>query len=134
KSDANPNAVIFIMDGKDEIMKKCKRAVTDSEPCVRYDPQAKPGVSNLMTLYNAATGKSFEEIEREFEGQGYGVFKPAVGEAVDAMLSPVREKAAALMADRERLDAFMRLGAGRASDIASGVLSRVKDAMGFYGV
>ena len=134
KSDENPNASIFITDDKDAILKKCRRAVTDAEPCVRYDPENKPGVSNLMTLYSVATGMSFDSIEREFEGQGYGVFKPAVGEAIDAALAPIRGNMASLLSDKAQLDAYLRAGAERASDIASGVLNRVKNAMGFYTV
>ena len=72
------------MEKPEDILRKFKRAVTDSdtENCVRYDPANKPGVANLMTIYSAVTGKSFDEIEQEFAGKGYGAFKPAVGEAV----------------------------------------------------
>ena len=81
KSDTNQNAVVYILDGKDDIIRKFKRAVTDSEAVVRFDEQ-KPGVSNLMSIYSCFTGKQMDEIEREFEGKGYGDFKNAVGEAV----------------------------------------------------
>ena len=83
-SKSEPDGCVFLMDEPDVIRRKFKRAVTDSdmERCVRYDKEAKPGVSNLMAIYSTITGKSYEEIEKEFEGQGYGVFKPAVGDAV----------------------------------------------------
>ena len=84
KSDKDPNGSVYLMEKPEDIMRKFKRAVTDSDTqrCVRYDPEHKPGVSNLMSIYSAVTGKNYEEIEREFDGQGYGAFKPAVGEAV----------------------------------------------------
>ena len=84
KSDKDPNGSIYLMEKPEDILRKFKRAVTDSdtEHCVRYDPEKKPGVANLMTIYSAVTGKSFADIEQEFDGQGYGAFKPAVGDAV----------------------------------------------------
>ena len=83
-SKSDPNGCVFLMEKPEDIARKFKRAITDSdtENCVRFDPANKPGVSNLMNIYSAVTGKSIDEIEREFEGQGYGVFKPAVGDAV----------------------------------------------------
>ena len=94
-SKSDPQGCVFLMDKPEEIARKFKRAVTDSdtENCVRYAPEAKPGVANLMSIYSSVTGKSFQEIEKEFEGKGYGVFKPAVGEAVIETLRPVREEA-----------------------------------------
>ncbi len=132
KSDENVNATIFLSDSKDDIVRKCKKAVTDTEPCVRYDPDNKPGVANLMTLYSIATGKDFTEIEKIFEGQGYGVFKPAVAEAIDALIAPVRAKTQALIEDRAYLEAFMKSGAARAEAIAQKTLQRVHEVMGFY--
>ena len=84
KSDKDPNGTVYLLDRPEDIMRKFKKAVTDSdtERCVRYDLTNKPGVSNLMSIYSACTGKTFEEIEAEFDGKGYGAFKPAVGEAV----------------------------------------------------
>ncbi len=90
KSDTNPNACILILDDKDTIIRKCKRAVTDSEAQVRY-AEGKDGINNLMSIYSSVTGKTYAEIEREFEGKGYGDFKMAVGEAVADHLRPVRE-------------------------------------------
>ena len=91
KSDPNENAVVRILDSKDDIMRKFKRAVTDSDAVVRYAPDEKPGISNLMTIYHAFTDKTYEEIEREFDGKGYGDFKLAVGEACADGLKSVRE-------------------------------------------
>ena len=98
KSDENTNAVVYILDTKDDMIRKFKKAVTDSEAEVRYAP-GKDGVNNLMTIYHAFTGKTFEEIEREFEGKGYGDFKLAVGEACADGLAPVRAEFDRLMAD-----------------------------------
>jgi len=132
KSDPNENASIFIMDDKDTIIKKLKRAVTDSDGAVRYDPENKPGVANLMTLYHVATGKDFSEIEKEFDGKGYGVFKPAVAEAVADCLTPVRERVNGYLSDDAQLDALARRGAEKANGIAGNTLERVHNAMGFY--
>ena len=90
------------MERPEDIQRKFKRAITDSdtENCVRFDPENKPGVANLMSIYAAVTGKSFEEIEHEFEGMGYGKFKPAVGDAVIATLSPIREEATRILKDK----------------------------------
>ena len=89
-SKSIPEGCVFLMEKPEDILRKFKRAITDSdtERCVRFDPQAKPGVSNLMQIYSAVTGKSFETIEAEFDGKGYGAFKPAVGEAVVELLRP----------------------------------------------
>jgi tryptophanyl-tRNA synthetase len=122
------------MDEPNVIMKKFKRAITDSdtENCVRYDRENKPGVANLMNIYATITGKSFEEIEREFEGVGYGVFKPAVGEAVLDTLTPIREEAKRLIADKAYLDSVYREGAQKASYIANKTLRKVYKKIGFY--
>ncbi len=132
KSDPNPNAVVYILDSKDDIMRKFKRAVTDSGSEVRY-AEDKPGVSNLMTIYRAFTGKSFEEIEREFDGRGYGDFKIAVGEACADGLAPVREDFSRLIADKAQLEAVMKAGAEEASYYARKMLSKVKRKIGFVG-
>ena len=131
KSDPNQNAVVYILDTKDEIIRKFKRAVTDSETIVCYNPETKPGVSNLMTIYRAFTGKSYEEIENEFSGLGYGEFKLAVGEACADGLAPVREEFARLIADKPHLESVMRAGAEEASYYARKTLSKVKRKIGF---
>ena len=132
KSDEIGNGRICLMDKPEDIARKFKRAVTDSdtERCVRYDPENKPGVANLMSIYAAVTGKSFAEIEQEFEGKGYGVFKPAVGDAVIETLRPIREEAAKIMKDKAYLDNLCRDGAERASYIANKTLRKVYKKVG----
>ena len=130
KSDPNQNAVVYILDSKDDIIRKFKKAVTDSEAAVKYSPE-KPGVSNLMTIYRAFTGKTFEEIEREFDGRGYGDFKLAVGEATADGLAPVREEFARLMADKAHLEAVMKAGADEAAYYARKTMSKVRRKIGF---
>ena len=130
KSDTNPKATISILDDEKTILKKFKSAVTDSEACVRFDPEAKPGVSNLMTIYSAITGKTMEEIEAEFAGKGYGDFKAAVGQSVADELRPIRENFARLMQDRSYLEEEMKKGAERATYIANKTLTKVKKRVG----
>ena len=130
KSDPNANAVVYILDSKDDIMRKFKRAVTDSDAVVRF-AEDKPGISNLMTIYRAFTGKSFEEIEREFDGRGYGDFKLAVGEACADGLAPVREEFARLMADKAHLEQVMKNGADEAAYYARKTMSKVRRKIGF---
>ncbi len=133
-SKSDPAGCVFLMDEPDVIMKKFKRAVTDSdvERCVRYDRDAKPGVANLMSIYSTITGKSYSEIEKEFEGQGYGAFKPAVGDAVVQALAPIREEAKRLIADKEYLASVYREGAEKASAIAGRTLRKVYKKIGFF--
>jgi tryptophanyl-tRNA synthetase len=114
-------------------MKQLKRAITesDTENCVRYDKENKPGVANLMTIYSAVTGKSFELIEAEFAGCGYGKFKPAVGEAVVEMLRPIREEAGRIIKDKAYLESVYRAGAEKASYVAEKTLRKVYKKVGF---
>ena len=133
KSDPNENAIVYILDSKDDIMRKFKRAVTDSETCVRYS-EDKPGVSNLMTIYRAFTGKSFDEIEREFDGKGYGDFKLAVGEACADALAPVQQRFKQLTADKSYLEAQMKKGAEEASYYARRTLGKVQKKLGFVKI
>ena len=132
-SKSDPNGCVFLMEKPEDIMRKFKRAVTDcdTERCVRYDMEAKPGVSNLMDIYSAVTGKSYAEIEREFDGQGYGVFKPAVGEAVADYLRPIREEASRILADKAYLQSVYKDGAERAGYIARKTLRKVYKKVGF---
>ena len=132
KSDPNQNAVVYILDSKDDIVRKFKRAVTDSEAEVRFS-EAKPGVSNLMTIYKAFTGKELDEIEREFSGVGYGDFKLAVAEACADGLAPVREEFNRLIADKAHLEAVMKAGADEAAYYARRTMSKVKRKIGFIG-
>ncbi len=133
KSDESDAGRVLLMDDPAVIMKQFKRAVTDSdtERCVRYDPEVKPGVANLMTIYGAVTGKTMAEIEAEFEGQGYGVFKPRVGEAVVETLRPIREEAQRIMKDKAYLESVYREGAEKASCVASKTLRKVYRKLGF---
>ena len=132
-SKSDPQGCVFLMDKPEEIARKFKRAVTDSdtENCVRYAPAEKPGVANLMSIYSSVTGKSFPEIEKEFEGKGYGVFKPAVGEAVIETLRPVREEAERMLADKAYLQQVYTEGAQKASYIARKTLRKVYKRIGF---
>ncbi len=133
KSDSDPGGCIYILQNPDDIMRCFKKAVTDSdtERCVRYAPKEKPGVSNLMTIYSAATGKTYEEIEREFDGLGYGAFKPAVGQAVVELLRPIREETERILADRAYLESVYRRGAEEASYAAGKTLRKVYKKLGF---
>ena len=129
KSDTNPKATISILDEENVILKKFKSAVTDSEAVVCYR-EDKPGVSNLMTIYSAITGKTMAEIETEFAGKGYGDFKAVVGQTVADELKPVREKYKELMSDRKHLEELMRDGAQKAEYIARKTLSKAKKKLG----
>ncbi len=133
KSDPNPQAFISLVDDKDTIIKKFKKAVTDSDSSVHYDTVNKAGVSNLMEIYSLATGKTIEETENIFAGQGYGVFKPAVGEAVDAAIEPVRRRVSELMENPALLDILMKRGNEKAAAMASFTLNKVKKAVGLVG-
>ena len=128
-----PNGTVYLLDRPEDIMRKFKKAVTDSdtERCVRYDLANKPGVSNLMSIYSACTGKTFEEIEAEFDGKGYGAFKPAVGEAVVETLRPIREESERLLKDKAYLESVYKAGAEKASYIANKTLRKVYKKVGF---
>ena len=133
KSENEDTGRVLLMDDPAFIMKQFKRAITDSdtENCVRYDKENKPGVSNLMTIYSAVTGKTFEEIETEFAGCGYGKFKPAVGEAVVETLRPIREETQRLLKDKAYLESVYRDGAQKASYVAEKTLRKVYKKVGF---
>ena len=133
KSDDIGNGRVCLMDKPEEITRKFKRAVTDSdtdEHCVRYDPENKPGVSNLIQIYAACSGMSFDAVETEFTGKGYGAFKAAVGDAVIEMLRPIREEAGKLMKDKGYLEGLCRSGAEKASYIANKTLRKVYKKVG----
>lgn len=131
-SKSDPTGCVFLMDSPEEIARKFKRAITDSdtERCVRYDPENKPGVANLMNIYASVTGKSFDEIESEFAGKGYGVFKPAVGDAVIETLRPIREEAERILADKAYLKQVYTDGAMKASSVARKTLRKVYKRVG----
>ncbi|MCI8909273.1 MAG: tryptophan--tRNA ligase [Oscillibacter sp.] len=132
-SKSVPEGCVFLMEKPEDIARKFKRAVTDSdtENPVRYDPAHKPGVANLMNIYAAVTGKTFDEIEAEFAGQGYGKFKPAVGDAVVETLRPIREEAARILADKAYLESVYKAGAEKAGYAAEKTLRKVYKKIGF---
>jgi len=130
KSSTNPNDVIFVEDEPEVIIKKFKKAVTDSENKVKFDPENKPGVSNLMQIYSAINLKSMNDIEKEFDGKGYGDFKMAVADAVVEKLKPVQEKYKKLLLDKDYLEKIYKDGAENARKIASKTLREVKDKIG----
>lgn len=129
KSDENPNASIYLTDDKDTIIRKFKRAVTDSEAVVRYG-EDKPGISNLMEIYSSTTGKSYEEIEREFEGKGYGDFKLAVGESVADILQPLQARVAELTKDKAYIDSMIKANDEKAQYISTKTLRKVQKKLG----
>ena len=130
KSSPNENSYILVMDKPDDIMRKFKRAVTDSEGSIRRAPD-KPGVANLIDIYAAVTGATPEAVENEFAGKGYGIFKPAVGEAVVEALRPIREETERLLNDKAALEALYRQGAEKAQAIAYKTLRKVHKKVGF---
>lgn len=129
KSDENSNSFVAILERPDDIIKKFKKAVTDSDSCVRYD-EKKPEISNLMTIYSCTTGKDFKEIEREFEGVGYGVFKEAVGECVSKHLAPIQTKFYELIKDKSYLEKCFKEHAEKALNLSNQTLNRVKEKIG----
>ncbi|MBS6195386.1 MAG: tryptophan--tRNA ligase [Clostridiales bacterium] len=130
KSDENPNASIYLMDDPDTIMRKCKRAVTDSEACVAYRDE-QPGVKNLIDIYSACTGKTPEEVVREFDGRGYGDFKMGVGEAVVSVLKPLQDRVKELEKDKAYLDSVIKNNAEKAQYFANKTLRKVQKKVGF---
>lgn len=130
KSDENPKSYISMLDEPNVIMKKIKSAVTDSEACVRF-ADGKDGINNLMTIYSCCTGKSFEEIEKEFDGKGYGDFKTAVGEAVVKELEPIQTKYKELINEKKYLEECMKNGAEMATRISQRTLDKVMKKVGF---
>jgi tryptophanyl-tRNA synthetase len=131
KSDADVNATITILDDADTIMRKFKRAVTDSNACVRFDEETKPGISNLMTIYGAITGQTMAQIEDEFIGKGYGEFKTRVGEAVVEELRPLHERFKELSNDKAYIDSIIKKNAEIANYLATKTLRKVQKKVGF---
>ena len=130
-SKSDPDGCVFMMDKPEDILRKFKRAVTDCETAVKFDKENKAGISNLLTIYCAATGKTLAEAEAEFAGQGYGVFKPAVGEAVVELLRPLREESERIMKDKAYLESVYKEGAEHAAYLAQKTLSKVYRKIGF---
>ena len=132
KSDLGDGSV-FLLDNRDVVIKKIKRAVTDSGSEVRY-AEGKDGINNLMSIYSAFTGKAFEEIEKEFDGKGYGAFKLAVAETVADSLAEIQEKYNVFISDKEQLNKILIEGAQKASYTAEKTLRKVYRKVGFYSV
>ena len=131
KSTQDPKGLINLMDEPAQITKKIKSAVTDTDGEIRFDREAKPGVSNLLGIFSAVTGKSMESIETEFAGKGYGDLKGAVADAVVALTEPMRARTKELLSDSAELDRLLALGAEKASEIAEQTLADVYQKLGF---
>ncbi len=130
KSDENPNASIYLMDDEDTVMRKCKRAVTDSEGIILYRDE-QPGVKNLIDIYCACTDKKPEDVVKEFDGQGYGALKEAVGTVVNDVLRPLHERYAQLEKDKEYLDSIIKENAEKAQYFANKTLRKAQKKVGF---
>ena len=130
KSDENPNGSIYLMDDPDTIMRKFKRAVTDSEGQILYRDE-QPGIKNLINIYCACTGKAPDEVVREFDGKGYAEFKPAVGEAVVSVLKPLQDRVAELSKDKDYIDSVIKNNAEKAQYFANKTLRKVQKKIGF---
>ena len=130
KSAASMSGVIELLDSSDVILKKFKSSVTDAGKEIKYDEKSKPGISNLLTIHSAFSGKSITEVENEFADKGYGDFKTAVAEVVNAELAPIREKTATLMQDPAELMRILKIGGEKANHVASETLKKVYEAIG----
>lgn len=130
KSDPNDNAIITLSDDADTIRRKFRRAVTDSDTCVRFG-EDKPAISNLLTIYSLTSGESIADAEQRFAGKGYGVFKEAVAEAVIATVEPIQQEQQRLLKDKAYLESVLKQGADTAERIASKTLAKVYRKIGF---
>ena len=130
KSADSPLGTVLVLDDLDEVAKKFKKAVTDTDNEVRYDPETKPGVSNLLTIYSALTGRTVQSLVEEYDGKGYGDLKTAVGDEVAEWLTPVRERYNELRADDDRLEQILEAGADKARAIAAPIVAEVREVMG----
>ena len=133
KSDENENAIIFLNDSEEVIKRKLKRAVTDSGEGITYTDD-KPGIKNLMTLYHLSTGKSFKEIEQEFDGAGYGDFKLAVAEVVANYIAPIRDRFEDLRKNKKQLEEIMAIGRDKANKVAFKTLNKMYKKVGLYQI
>jgi tryptophanyl-tRNA synthetase len=130
KSAASMSGVIELLDSSDVILKKFKSSVTDAGKEIKYDEKSKPGISNLLTIHSAFSGKSITEVENEFADKGYGDFKTAVADVVNSELAPIREKTATLMQDPAELMRILKIGGEKANHVASETLKKVYEAIG----
>lgn len=131
KSAADPKGLVNIMDENSVILKKIKSAVTDTDGIIKFDREAKPGVSNLLGIHSAISGRSIESLEEQFAGEGYGALKAEVADVVIAAIEPIRERTQELMADQNELDRLLADGADKANELAQKTLASVYDAIGF---
>ena len=130
KSDTNVNGFVLMLDDADTIVRKFKRAVTDSDGCVRAAGD-KPGVTNLMSIYSVFTGRDYAAIEKEFAGRGYGEFKLAVGEAVADALAPIKQRHDEIIGDKKELERLYKEGAQKAEYIARKTYFKAMKKVGF---
>jgi len=133
KSDENVNGSIYLMDDPDTIIRKCKRAVTDSDNEIRYS-EDKPGISNLLDIYTTCTGKTIAEAEKEFDGKGYGDFKMAVGEAVVSVLEPLQKEYDRIVGDKAYLDGIIKENDDKARYFANKTLRKARKKVGFTDI
>ncbi|MFP5347750.1 MAG: tryptophan--tRNA ligase [Actinomycetes bacterium] len=131
KSASSANGIIDLLDDPKVTAKRIRSAVTDTGRDVRYDPAAKPGISNLLTIYSALSGRSLSDLEAEYDGKGYGDLKKDLAELVSGALTPVRARAMAYLDDPGELDAVLSAGAAKATEMAAPMLERVYDRVGF---
>ena len=131
KSGESPQGILWLLDDDNALTKKIKSAVTDTDRDIRFDPENKPGVSNLLTIYSITAGVSVAEAENQFSERGYGDLKAAVAEAVVDTFRPIRERTAELLSDPAELDRILASGASRAKEIAAATLDRVYNKVGF---
>jgi tryptophanyl-tRNA synthetase len=131
KSAADPKGLVNIMDDNNTILKKIKSAVTDTDGIIKFDREAKPGVSNLLGIHSAISGRTIESLEEEFAGEGYGALKAEVADVVIATIEPIRERTQELMSDQTELDRLLAEGAEKANEQAEATLAKVYDAIGF---
>ncbi|WP_183407051.1 tryptophan--tRNA ligase [Nocardioides marmorisolisilvae] len=131
KSASSPTGIIDLLDDPKVSAKKIRSAVTDSETVVRFDEENKPGVSNLLNIYSALTGRSIDDLVKAYEGKGYGDFKGDLAEVVVDFVTPFRDRTTELLADTAELDAILRRGAEKAREVASRTLADVYEHVGF---
>jgi tryptophanyl-tRNA synthetase len=131
KSASSPAGIIEMLDEPQKSAKKIRSAVTDSGSEIRFDEAEKPGISNLLTIYSSLTGRAIEDLEKEYDGRGYGDFKKDLAEVVVEFVTPFRDRTLELLADRAQLDAILRAGRERAGEVAQRTLSDVYDRVGF---
>ena len=130
KSDENENAYIALTDSKDDVARKLRRAVTDSDTVVRYG-EDKPAISNLLTIYSLCSGVSIADAEKQFEGKGYGDFKSDVADAVISVIDPIQQEQKRLLGDKAYLESVLKEGADKANYLANKTLSKVYKKVGF---